>query len=71
MKIKLLSAPFIAALLTSLIKPFLCLQTNAARWTGVFLIYDIRLDLTTEAEYTAEERNSSELMDQSADFLLD
>lgn len=62
---------FTVASVTSLIKPLLCLQSGnkAGRWTRVFfLIYYVRLDLTTEAERTAEERNSGELMDQAGRF---
>lgn len=45
-------------------------RNNAeGRWTAVyFLIYYIRLHLTIEAECTAKERNSGELMDQGGRF---
>lgn len=62
---------FTAASGTALIKPLLCLQlgNNAGRWTRVFfLIYYIRLDLTTEAECIAEEGKSGELMNQAGRF---
>lgn len=62
---------FTAASVTSLIKPLLCLQSgnDAGRWSGGFcLIYYIRLDLTTEAQCTVEERNIRECTDNAGRF---